>query len=441
MAITENTFTGDGSTTNYSFTFPYLNTTDIKVSLNGVDTTAYSLPLPNVTTISFNIAPPDGVAIRIYRDTNVDSLQATFYPGSAIKADDLNGNFNQNNYSAQESKAQASQAPTALTNSITAVNTANQAVADATTALTAVNNVVSTQVVTNVAGLNAISTSGLSNGHMVDVSDSTGIESVLTDEPAGFVGASDLRVRVSWNGTTWTYQRYEATDPDSRYILDGTGTVRNNHIANNAVRTADIKDDAVTTDKIINDAVTADKLQDTTVTAGSYTYASVTVDAQGRLTAASDGTTPLTNSDIGSTVQAYDADTAKLDVAQTFTTSQTFTADATFAASQTFPKVPANAQTSAYTLVAADAGKHISTTGNVTVPSGQFSIGDAISIYNKNSQTPPATPIDITITGPSVTLRQAGTSNTGDRTLAQHGLATILCVATDDFVITGGGLS
>ena len=49
---------------------------------------------------------------------------------------------------------------------------------------------------------------------------------------------------------------------------------------------------AVTTDTIADDAVTADKLADTSVTAGSYTFSSITVDAQGRLTAASDGTVP-----------------------------------------------------------------------------------------------------------------------------------------------------
>ena len=42
MAITYNTFTGDNSTVDFSFTFPYLKTTDIKVSLDKVVQNLYA---------------------------------------------------------------------------------------------------------------------------------------------------------------------------------------------------------------------------------------------------------------------------------------------------------------------------------------------------------------------------------------------------------------
>lgn len=98
--------------------------------------------------------------------------------------------------------------------------------------------------------------------------------------------------------------------------------------------------------------------------------------------------------------------------------------------------IPQNAKTAAYTLVASDAGKHISiTTGGVTVPASVFSAGDAVTIYNNSGSNQTITQ------GSSVTMRNAGTSNTGNRTLAQYGICTVLCVASNTFVISGVGLS
>ena len=90
MAVTENAYTGNGSTTNYSFTFPYLKSTDVKVQVDQVVTTAWTFA--NATTVQFNTAPTSGAAIKILRDTDVDTLTATFYAGSAIKSEDLNDN-------------------------------------------------------------------------------------------------------------------------------------------------------------------------------------------------------------------------------------------------------------------------------------------------------------------------------------------------------------
>ena len=97
--------------------------------------------------------------------------------------------------------------------------------------------------------------------------------------------------------------------------------------------------------------------------------------------------------------------------------------------------VPLNTATSAYTLTATDHGKCISTSSNVIVPPSIFTAGQNAIIFNSGTT-------DITITqSTSVTMYQVGTANTGNRTLAQKGLATVFCVASNTFVITGGGLS
>jgi hypothetical protein len=100
---------------------------------------------------------------------------------------------------------------------------------------------------------------------------------------------------------------------------------------------------------------------------------------------------------------------------------------------------PQNSQGGAYTLVVSDAGKHISiTTGGVTVNANIFSVGDMVTVFNNSGSSQTITQ------GTSVTLRLAGTATTGNRTLAQYGVATLLCVtdgASPVFACTGAGLT
>jgi Phage T7 tail fibre protein len=136
MATIENNYVGNGSTVLYSFTFPYLRESDVKVTINGTLTTSYTFA--NATTLQFNTAPANGAAIRIYRSTDDSTLLATFYPGSAIRSQDLNENFIQNLYVTQESVNFAAgantRATTALANANTAISTANAATSTANTA-------------------------------------------------------------------------------------------------------------------------------------------------------------------------------------------------------------------------------------------------------------------------------------------------------------------
>jgi hypothetical protein len=181
MATTQNTYTGNGSTVLYSFTFPYLENTAIKVSLNGVITTAYTLA--NATTIQFTTAPANGAAIRIFRVTDDATLAATFYPGSSIRSQDLNENFTQNLYVTQESNRDATTATstaegavttanTALSNSTAATSTANTASANASaavsTANTANSNASAAVSTANTASSNASAAVSTANAAAVD---------------------------------------------------------------------------------------------------------------------------------------------------------------------------------------------------------------------------------------------------------------------------------
>ena len=98
--------------------------------------------------------------------------------------------------------------------------------------------------------------------------------------------------------------------------------------------------------------------------------------------------------------------------------------------------VPVVGKSSAYTLVASDAGKAIYiSTGGVTVPASVLSGGKAVTILNDSGS-------DQTITqGSGFTLYNSADASTGNRTLAGRGMATILFTGTTAGYISGAGLS
>ena len=172
MATTQNTYSGNGSNKLFSITFPYLDTPDIDVYLNGTlqtVTTQYSFA--NATTIEFVTAPANGATITLIRVTPDLSPEATFFPGSSIKASDLNDNFDQIFYIAQETVNRAD----------TAVSTANLALpkaggtmtgaivlpADPSTNLQAATKQYVDAVGAGAAGLALLKTGGTMTGNLV----------------------------------------------------------------------------------------------------------------------------------------------------------------------------------------------------------------------------------------------------------------------------------
>ena len=96
--------------------------------------------------------------------------------------------------------------------------------------------------------------------------------------------------------------------------------------------------------------------------------------------------------------------------------------------------LPVQTKTGAYTLALADAGTMISnTTGGWAIPANgtvAFPVGTSIVLFNNSGSTQ-----SLTIT--TDTLRQAGTSNTGTRTVSIYGFATLVKVASTTWVVSG----
>jgi len=108
-----------------------------------------------------------------------------------------------------------------------------------------------------------------------------------------------------------------------------------------------------------------------------------------------------------------------------------------------FLNIPQNSQSAAYTLVLADAGKHIfhpSSDANArtfTIPANSsvaYPIGTAITFINMTAAV-----VTIAITTDTMYLSSAGT--TGSRSLARYGSATAIKITSTEWLISGSGLT
>ena len=103
MAYSYVQYNGDGATTNFAFSFPYLNADDIKVR---VDTVLTSYTFLNSSTVVVSPAPATGSIIEVRRETPKDNPPVDFSDGSVLREVDLDLLARFNLYTAQEAKDQ-----------------------------------------------------------------------------------------------------------------------------------------------------------------------------------------------------------------------------------------------------------------------------------------------------------------------------------------------
>jgi len=245
MATTEHFYTGNNSQVSYPFTFPYLTNADVEVELDNVlKTENTSGQTDNDYTISntnivFNTAPGSGVAVHIYRVTNVDTAKAVFAAGSSIRAGDLNDNQTQVLYSSQENAGQLVR-QSDLKDSI--VNSAK------------------------------IADGGIAT---VDIADSAiTTAKIAADNITGALIADDQINSEHYVDGSIDTQHIADSQITSVKIADGT--IVAGDLASNSVTTAKITDANVTTAKIADSNVTTAKIADSNITTAKIADSNVT---------------------------------------------------------------------------------------------------------------------------------------------------------------------
>ena len=151
-----------------------------------------------------------------------------------------------------------------------------------------------------------------------DLTNKTYVDGVVATEASNRASgdATLTNSKVSKSGDTMTGAlTLPGADPSSdnhatrkRYVDQQIAVAVSSGTPGGPIDTANISDGAITTAKIEDDAVTAAKLDHTTVTPGSYTNTDITVDENGRITAASNGSsgagaTNLSNTPAASSVE------------------------------------------------------------------------------------------------------------------------------------------
>ena len=285
MANTFQDHTATAGQTDFAFTFDYLEDEHVKVFVDGVETSEFSVIVETNgdTKVRLNVEASVGQNIRVRRSSQPNVNLVDFVNGSVLTESELDRAYRHNRYIAEESVESTGESLKRLEGSLS-FSTQNQNIKD-------VADPVDPQ---DVATKNFVDPAFSRANHT-----GTQTASTISDFDTEVAGNSAVIANTAKVGITTEQANAIIANTAKVGITtqQASDITSNNAKVSNATHTGDvtgstaltIANSAVTTDKLANSAVTADKLANTTVTPGSYTNTSLTVDQQGRITAASSG--------------------------------------------------------------------------------------------------------------------------------------------------------
>ena len=254
----------NGSDLEFTYSFPVIQTEDVKVALNGVTqaTTKYTVDnVSNPTKITFNNtsidssvqntsgAPKSGVRVRVYRETTVgkangdEDPKAVFAAGSSIRAIDLNANQEQALFAIHELQTRPIETEDIQDSAITVTKVGPDAVDGTKIADDSINSEhyvdlsIDTQHIANENVTTAkLAPDAVTASKLAD-------DSVVTDN---IVDLNVTRAKIANDAIDSSKIADNSINPE--HYTDGS--IRTEHIGNLQITTAKIADNAITDDKI-----------------------------------------------------------------------------------------------------------------------------------------------------------------------------------------------